>query len=186
MPSSGHVNWARYAVSNMAPNMLFLTSVSGSKTGERLTLPRNICTVFKDDFPIPLFRQYQFPVRICFPMITNKAQRQSIPGSLRIELRGLCFSHGQLYVALSRATNPRNVFILTSNGSNRTNIFVFSELLDMRQNISRVRYSVAPKYLNPKLGKSNRISILNLLNPETGPLIAVPSYYDGLNAVRLS
>ena len=39
-PSSGHVNGTRYVVDNTTPNVLFLTSVSGSKTGERLILPR--------------------------------------------------------------------------------------------------------------------------------------------------
>ena len=31
-----------------------------------------------------------------------------------------CFSHGHLYVALSRATNPENVFVLTGDGDRLT------------------------------------------------------------------
>ena len=93
-PSSGHVNGTRYVVENMTPNVLFLTSVSDSKTGEQLILPRMNCTVSKDDFPMPGFRRFRFPVRICFAMTINKSQEQPIPGTLGIDLHGQCFCHG--------------------------------------------------------------------------------------------
>ena len=133
--SSGHGKRTRYVVDDVTPNVLLLTSVSGSKTGERLILPRMNYTISKDDFPIPGFRRCQFSVRICFAMRVNKAQGQSIPETLGIDLHGQCFSHVQLYVALSRTKNPRNVFILTTDGSNRTKNVVFSELFGMRENI---------------------------------------------------
>ena len=43
----------------------------------------------------------------------------------------------------------------------------------MRHNIPRVRKSVVPKHLNPKLEEHNRISTVNLLNPENRSLIAI-------------
>ncbi len=46
-------------------------------------------------------------------MIINKAQDQSISGSLGLDLASSCFSLVELYVTLSRTTNPRNVFIRT-------------------------------------------------------------------------
>ena len=121
---------------------------------------------------------------LCFD--NYKAQGQSLPGTLGIDLHGPCFSHGQLYVALSRTTNPRNVVILTTNGFNRTKNVVFSELFGRCQNIPRVRKSVESKHLTRNIGKRNRISIVNLMNPESGSLIAIPSQDDGPNAVRLS
>ena len=114
------------------------------------------------------------------------AQGKSMPEALGIDLHGPCFSRGQLYAALSRTTDPRNVFIFTTDGSNRTKNVVFSELFGMRQIVPRVRNSVVPKHLTPKAGTGNRISIVNLLNPESGSLIAIPSQDSGLNAVRLS
>ena len=54
-PSSGHINVIGYVIENMTPNVLFLTSVSGSKNGERLVLTRKNCTVLKEYFPIPGF-----------------------------------------------------------------------------------------------------------------------------------
>ncbi len=75
-PSSGHVNRTRYVIENMTQNLLFLTSVSGSKKGTRLTLPRMNCMVRADNFPIPGFRRYQFPIRTYFAMTSYKAQSQ--------------------------------------------------------------------------------------------------------------
>ena len=160
--------------------MIFLMSVSGSKTAERLVLPRMNCTVSKDDFPIARYRRYQLSVRICFAMTISKAQGQKMPGIFGIDL------HDQLYVALSRTTNPRNIFVLTTNGFNRIKNDVFSELFRMFHNIHTVRKSFVPKNLTPKLGEYSRIPILNLLNPKNGSLVAVPSPYDGLNVVRPS
>ena len=56
----------------------------------------------------------------------------------------------------------------------------------MRQIVPRVCNSVVPKHLTPKVGKGNRISMMNLLNPKSGSPIAIPSQDSGLNAVRLS
>ncbi len=104
-PSVVHVNDTRYVVENTTPNLLFFTSIHGSKTGFQLILLRIDCTVSKDDFPIPDLRICQFPIRICFAMTVKKAQGQSIRLNLGIDLQGQCFFHGQLYVALSRTTN---------------------------------------------------------------------------------
>ena len=55
----------------------------------------------------------------------------------------------------------------------------------MNRDIPIVRKSVVPKNLTPKLIQRNRISILNLLNPENGSLIAVTSQYNRPDVVRL-
>ena len=60
-------------------------------------------------FPFTLFRK-QFPIVLAFAITTNKSQGQSF-NSLGIFIRRLLFSHGQLYVALSRCKNPNNIFI---------------------------------------------------------------------------
>ena len=110
----------------------------------------------------------------------------AIFSGLGIHLHCPRFFHGQLRVALSRTTNPRNVLILITNGSNRTKNVIFSELFGMRQNISRVGKSVGQKLLTPKVRKRNRISIVSLQNPESGSLIAIPSQDNGLNSVKIS
>ncbi|XP_062188833.1 ATP-dependent DNA helicase PIF1-like [Phragmites australis] len=55
----------------------------------------------------------QFPIKLSVAMTINKAQGQTIP-NVDVHLPQPVFSHGQLYVALSRATARRNIKILTA------------------------------------------------------------------------
>jgi ATP-dependent DNA helicase PIF1 len=65
-----------------------------------------------DDEMFPFqFKRKQFPVRLSFAMTVNKAQGQTIP-NVGVYLPEPVFSHGQLYVALSRATARANIRIL--------------------------------------------------------------------------
>jgi len=57
------------------------------------------------------FKRKQFPVRLSFAMTINKSQGQTIP-NVGVYLPQPVFSHGQLYVAMSRATARSNIKIL--------------------------------------------------------------------------
>jgi ATP-dependent DNA helicase PIF1 len=57
------------------------------------------------------FKRKQFPIRLNSAMMINKAQGQTIP-IIGVHLPEPVFSHGQLYVALSRATAKSNIKIL--------------------------------------------------------------------------
>ena len=54
---------------------------------------------------------HQFPVALAFAMTINKAQGQSVK-LVGLDLRVPCFSHGQLYVALSRVTSPQGLKVI--------------------------------------------------------------------------
>ena len=55
----------------------------------------------------------QFPLRLCWAMTINKSQGQSL-GKAWLYLEEQCFAHGQLYVAMSRATAPESIKIFTA------------------------------------------------------------------------
>ncbi len=131
-PSCGHVNGSKYILDRMTSSVLFLIVISGTHKGATLTLPRMNFSVRTDNFPILGFRRCQFPIRICFAMTINKAQCQYISGFLGIDLSAECFSHGQLYVALSRTTNPRNVFVCTESKSKIVRYVVYPEVFISR------------------------------------------------------
>jgi ATP-dependent exoDNAse (exonuclease V) alpha subunit len=57
------------------------------------------------------FKRKQFPIRLSFAMTINKAQGKTIP-IVGVYLPEPVFSHGQLYVVLSRATAKSNIKIL--------------------------------------------------------------------------
>lgn len=83
--------------------------VGGQRRGETVLIPRIVLTSSEDTLPFVLKRR-QFPVRVCFAMSINKSQSQTYQ-RVGIYLRDACFSHGQLYVALSRVGSASQIFV---------------------------------------------------------------------------
>nr|XP_016481825.1 PREDICTED: ATP-dependent DNA helicase pif1-like [Nicotiana tabacum]XP_016481826.1 PREDICTED: ATP-dependent DNA helicase pif1-like [Nicotiana tabacum]XP_016481827.1 PREDICTED: ATP-dependent DNA helicase pif1-like [Nicotiana tabacum]XP_016481828.1 PREDICTED: ATP-dependent DNA helicase pif1-like [Nicotiana tabacum]XP_016481829.1 PREDICTED: ATP-dependent DNA helicase pif1-like [Nicotiana tabacum]XP_016481830.1 PREDICTED: ATP-dependent DNA helicase pif1-like [Nicotiana tabacum]XP_016481831.1 PR len=84
---------------------------SGDFKNIHVFIPR-IPLLTSQDEKIPVqFKRTQFPLRLCFAMTINKAQGQTLD-FVGIYLREPIFSHGQLYVALSRAKSSNCVKIL--------------------------------------------------------------------------
>ena len=54
------------------------------------------------------FERRQFPLRLCFAIMINKAQGQSRQ-HVGLDLWTPVFSHGQFYVAVSRVTSVHNI-----------------------------------------------------------------------------
>uniref|UniRef100_A0A8R7TGZ4 DNA helicase Pif1-like 2B domain-containing protein n=1 Tax=Triticum urartu TaxID=4572 RepID=A0A8R7TGZ4_TRIUA len=111
-PANGLCNGTRLVVRGFQKNTIDAEIVVGQHSGMRVFLPRiPLCPSDNDMFPFS-FKRKQFPVRLSFAMTVNKSQGQTIP-NVGIYLPEPVFSHGQLYVALSRATATSNIKVLT-------------------------------------------------------------------------
>jgi ATP-dependent DNA helicase PIF1 len=67
-----------------------------------------------ENMPFTL-RRRQYPIRAAFAMTVNKSQGQTLK-MVGIYLPKSVFSHGQLYVAMSRVGSKEGVRVLVLNG----------------------------------------------------------------------
>uniref|UniRef100_K3Y1Y3 ATP-dependent DNA helicase n=1 Tax=Setaria italica TaxID=4555 RepID=K3Y1Y3_SETIT len=110
-PVNGLCNGTRLVVRGFQKNSIDAEIVLGQHAGKRVFLPRiPLCPSDDEMFPFQ-FKRKQFPIRLSFAMTVNKSQGQTIP-NVGVYLPAPVFSHGQLYVAMSRATARTNIKIL--------------------------------------------------------------------------
>jgi ATP-dependent exoDNAse (exonuclease V) alpha subunit len=116
----------------MSRRVLEVKLIGGEHDGQVALIPRITLspTEGQTGFAFVLKRR-QFPVRLAFALTINKSQGQSVK-HVGIDLRVPVFSHGQLYVALSRATNSQNIRVLLPQEeweNHRTQNVVYPEVL---------------------------------------------------------
>ena len=109
-PQNGLCNGTRMVLLEIQPRVLHCRILGGDHAGKEVLIPRITIQPSSEDLPIPLSRR-QFPVRLAFAMTINKAQGQSV-SHVGLDLQTAVFSHGQLYVALSRCTSPARIKVL--------------------------------------------------------------------------
>ena len=98
---AGLCNGTRLVVHEMRRNVVAAEILTGIAVGNRVLIPRIVLTPSDTGLPFQL-RRRQFPLRLSYAMTINKAQGQTFD-KVGILLRRPYFSHGQLYVAFSRA-----------------------------------------------------------------------------------
>lgn len=110
-PNNGLCNGIRLMVRALQDNAIDAEIVGGQHVGKRVFIPRLPLSP-SDDISLPSkFKRKQFPVRLSFTMTINKSQGQTIP-NVGIYLSEPVFSHGQLYIGLSRGVSRSTTRIL--------------------------------------------------------------------------
>ncbi|KAL6587727.1 hypothetical protein OROMI_000705 [Orobanche minor] len=108
--AGGLCNGTRLIVRDLGEHVIGATIACGEHKGKYVLIPK-IPLQTKDNLKCPIpFKRYQFPIKLCFAITINKAQGQTLD-RVGIYLPQPVFSHGQLYVALSRARTSSAVKI---------------------------------------------------------------------------
>ena len=106
----GLVNGSRLVVLQMTPKIIQARLMTEGPNQGKVFFIHRIPFHPKDrHIPFEMERR-QYPVRISFGITANKSQGQTLK-RIGINLTKEFFSHGQLYVALSRCGSQKNVLI---------------------------------------------------------------------------
>ncbi len=126
----GLCNDTRLIVKRLGQHVIETEIITGNNVSKHMFIPCIIMSPFGTDWPFVLCCR-QFPVRVAFAMTINKSQGQTL-NNVGVYLPSPIFSHGQLYVAISRVTSSANVKIFSGQGPNgyMQNV-VYREVLEM-------------------------------------------------------
>ncbi|XP_076898827.1 uncharacterized protein LOC143552505 [Bidens hawaiensis] len=106
----GLCNGTRLQVVSLGKRVIEAKVVSGTNIGFRTLISRISLTPSDKKLPFKLKRR-QFPISVCFAMTINKSQGQSLT-RVGLYLKDPVFTHGQLYVALSRVKTREGIKIV--------------------------------------------------------------------------
>lgn len=122
--SAGLCNGTRLIVDMLAKRSLGCRFACGDRKGQFTIIPRINC-YYDKNLSFKLCRT-QFPVRLSYALSINKSQGQSF-SRVGLWIPTEVFTHGQLYVAISRVRSKEGLMIQSPSNS-ITNI-VFEEVL---------------------------------------------------------
>ena len=110
LTGSTHVtNGTRCIVTRLFPNVVQAEILHGLSMGKTVLLPRIPLIPSNTSLPFS-FKRVQFPIQPCFAMTINKAQGPTFQ-RVGVDLSTPCFSHGMVYVALSRVGSPNGLSV---------------------------------------------------------------------------
>ncbi|XP_058783401.1 uncharacterized protein LOC131658083 [Vicia villosa] len=108
--SEGLCNGTRLCITKMAAHVLEASIMGGKGLGNLVYIPRMDMSPSQSPWPFKLNRR-QFPIIVSYSMTINKSQGQSLD-NVGLYLPKDVFTHGQIYVALSRVTTKKGIKIL--------------------------------------------------------------------------
>ncbi|CAN0881490.1 ATP-dependent DNA helicase PIF1 [Linum grandiflorum] len=130
--AAGLCNGTRLIIRTMGKWSIEVEIVTGTNVGDRVYLPRITMSSEQKSLNFTLLRR-QYPIALCFAMTINKSQGQTLK-KVGICLTRQVFTHGELYVALSRVTTKASLQIISCDeaGSEKNSMknIVFREILN--------------------------------------------------------
>ena len=128
----GLCNGTRLIITNLFGKIIEARVITGSNINEKFYLPRVILSERDQRWPFKMLRR-QFPIRPCYGMTINKSRGQSLK-QVGLYLLQPVFSHGQLYVALSRVISKGGIKVIVNNepesSNNLTKNIVYKDILE--------------------------------------------------------
>ncbi len=112
--SIGLCNGTRLIIKRLGQRVIEAEIITGNNVGKRVFIPRIIMSPSGTDWPFVLHHR-QFLVRMAFAITINKSQGQTFD-NVGVYLLSPVYSHGQLYVAISRVTSSVNIKIFNGQG----------------------------------------------------------------------
>ncbi|CAJ2641331.1 unnamed protein product [Trifolium pratense] len=111
--SSGLCNGTRLIVTHLGFGVFGARVVSGRNIGSVVFIPR--MRLLPSDATVSIcFQRLQFPLCVCFAMSINKSQGQTL-SHVGLYLPRSVFTHGQLYVALSRVKTRSGLKVMVTD-----------------------------------------------------------------------
>jgi ATP-dependent DNA helicase PIF1 len=126
----GLCNGMRLIVKRLGQCVIETEIITRNNVGKRVFIPCIIMSPSGTDWPFVLHRR-QFSIRMTFAMTINKSQGQTL-NNIGVYLPSPVYSHGQLYVVISRVTSSANIKIFSGQGPDgyMRNV-VYKEVLEM-------------------------------------------------------
>ncbi|OMP14190.1 DNA helicase PIF1, ATP-dependent [Corchorus olitorius] len=114
--AEGLCNGTRLIITKLGTRIVEAEIVTRNNIGKKVLIHHIVMSPTDSKWPFTLLRR-QFPLKLCFAMTINKSKGQTF-NHVEVYLPKPVFSHGQLYVAVSRVTSKEDLEILVAESEN--------------------------------------------------------------------